>query len=113
MSHDLNRREFLKVSGAAVVAGAAAATGTADAAAQATPAPPRFSVAPIPSVRIGFVGIGGQGSTHVQNLLKRTSLYPHKGKMAFQIPPYSGVISLKYPRTSLSSSQRGIMSQIQ
>jgi predicted dehydrogenase len=72
MSHDLNRRDFLKVSGAAVVAGAAAAGDAARAADQTTPATAagRFSVAPIPNVRIGFVGIGGQGRGHVENLLK-------------------------------------------
>jgi predicted dehydrogenase len=74
MSHDLNRREFLKVSSAAVVAGAAVATGGVDAAgsaeAAAQAAPARFAAAPIPNVRIGYVGIGGQGSGHVQNLLK-------------------------------------------
>src|SRR5262245_42286782 len=72
MSQDLNRREFLKVSGAAVVAGAAAAGETVRGD-QTTPTPAaasRFAVAPINNVRIGYVGIGGQGSGHVQNLLK-------------------------------------------
>jgi len=68
MSQDLNRREFLKAGGAAVVAGAVAATGAANAAGSADAA--RFAAAPIPNVRIGFVGIGGQGSGHVENLLK-------------------------------------------
>jgi hypothetical protein len=69
MADDLNRREFLAVTSAAVVAGATAMGGEA-AAASAQPAPARFSVPPIPLVRIGYVGIGGQGSGHVQNLLK-------------------------------------------
>src|SRR5262252_5105653 len=69
MPEDLNRREFLTVTGAAVVAGAAAIGREAGVeAAQAAPA--RFAVPPIPLVRIGYVGIGGQGSGHVQNLLK-------------------------------------------
>jgi hypothetical protein len=64
---DIERREFLKLGGAAVGA-AALHPGGARAAAQASgPAP--FSAPPIDTVRIGFVGIGGQGSSHVRNLL--------------------------------------------
>jgi predicted dehydrogenase len=76
MSNDLNRRDFLKISGAAVVAGAAAAGEGARAAEQTAAASSsssssvRFAAPAIPNVRIGFVGIGGQGSGHVQNLLK-------------------------------------------
>jgi glycosyl hydrolase family 109/GFO/IDH/MocA oxidoreductase family protein len=64
---DLKRREFLKLGGAAVVAGATplAAQAPAQSTAQAAP----FSAAPIEMVRIGYVGIGGQGSGHVRNLL--------------------------------------------
>ena len=63
---DLKRRDFLKLGGAAVVAGAAPLAG--DPAAQTAPAP--FSAPPIEMVRIGYVGIGGQGGGHVSNLLK-------------------------------------------
>lgn len=70
MSDDLNRREFLAVTSAAVVAGAAAIGGEAAAGVQAQPAPARFAAPLIPLVRIGYVGIGGQGSGHVENLLK-------------------------------------------
>jgi predicted dehydrogenase len=66
--HDLNRRDFLKIGGAALVAGAAA--GPADAAAAAQAVTPAFAARPIDTVRIGFVGIGGQGSGHVRNLLR-------------------------------------------
>src|SRR5262245_27287998 len=66
---DVKRREFLKLAGAAAVAGAAASR------AEASPADQQafgfdFAAPPIPLVRIGYVGIGGQGSSHVKNLLK-------------------------------------------
>ena len=64
--HRVDRREFLAAGGAAVVAGATA--GRPELQSPATPgllaAPPRQTV------RIGFVGIGLQGSGHVNNLLK-------------------------------------------
>jgi hypothetical protein len=63
---DLNRRDLLKLGGAALAAGALG-TRTVDAAAQrASP----LAAAAIDTVRIGFVGIGGQGSGHVENFLK-------------------------------------------
>ena len=67
--HDPKRREFLKVAGAAAVAGAAVSRGEASAADQQA-FTFDFSAPPIPLVRIGYVGIGGQGSSHVNNLLK-------------------------------------------
>jgi len=70
MSQDFNRREFLKISGAAVVAGAAAAGDGAQGAVQSTPSTSaRFAAPPIPNVRIGIVGVGGQGRGHVRNFL--------------------------------------------
>ncbi len=66
---DPNRREFLKA-GAAVVAGAAVASREAAVAATQT-ASRGFFVAPrLETVRIGFVGVGLQGSSHVRNLLR-------------------------------------------
>jgi len=66
-----SRRDFLKI-GAAAGLGAAMAgldlsgreknIGSRGARAQ-------FRVAPIPTVRVGFVGVGGMGSAHVQNYL--------------------------------------------
>ena len=67
---DQSRREFLKISATAVGAGAAL-TGASSAAAE--PVEPQetllFRAPPIERVRIGFVGVGGQGSSHVENLL--------------------------------------------
>jgi len=65
----INRRDFLKAGSAAVVAGAAVARLGTDAAAAAQTAK-GFAAAPIAKVRIGFVGIGGQGGGHVNNFLK-------------------------------------------
>ena len=62
--NDPSRREFLKRS---------AAVGAGIALAGEPPSPNQdsllFRCPPIPTVRIGFVGIGGQGSVHVENLL--------------------------------------------
>jgi len=63
---DLKRRDFLKLGGAAVVAGAAPIPRQAAQPAATKP----FSAPPIDMVRIGYVGIGGQGGGHVNNLLK-------------------------------------------
>lgn len=65
-----SRREFLKI-------GAAAGIGTAVSRLIAAPAAPvaagparsSFRTAPIPMIRIGFVGVGGMGSSHVRNFL--------------------------------------------
>jgi predicted dehydrogenase len=66
-----SRRDFLKVTGAAAVAGAVAARASGDAGAEAQAAySAQFAAAPIETVRIGFVGIGLQGGGHVQNFLK-------------------------------------------
>ena len=65
----INRRDFLKAGSAAVVAGAAVARlGTEGAAAAQTAK--GFAAAPMAKVRIGFVGVGGQGGGHVNNFLK-------------------------------------------
>jgi predicted dehydrogenase len=64
----LDRRDFLKMGTAALAAGALAPDAAATAAAQ--PASQLFAAAPIADVRIGFVGIGGQGGGHVRNFLR-------------------------------------------
>jgi predicted dehydrogenase len=68
---DLNRRDFLKLGGSAAVAGAAIVGrgGEASAAEQAGYGVD-FAAPAIPTVRIGYVGVGGQGGGHVNNLLK-------------------------------------------
>ena len=65
--HGVNRRDFLKAGTAAVVAGAAVARPPILAQA---PTASAFASPPIADVRIGYVGVGGQGSSHVRNLLK-------------------------------------------
>src|SRR5437762_5072048 len=67
----MDRRDFLKLGGSAVAAGALAAQteGVAGAETQTAAGGP-LAAAPIETVRIGYVGIGGQGSGHVRNLLK-------------------------------------------
>ena len=63
----MDRRDFLKLSGSALAAGALS-TKPADAEQAAAAAP--FAAKPMETVRIGYVGIGGQGDSHVRNLLK-------------------------------------------
>jgi len=68
---DPNRREFLKT-GAAAVAGAAAVgalRGEASVTEQASYSG-QFAAPPIETVRIGYVGVGLQGGSHVQNLIR-------------------------------------------
>jgi predicted dehydrogenase len=65
---DFNRRDFIRLGGAALAAGAAVLGG--DARAQPSTAPGFLAAAPIETVRIGMVGIGLQGGGHVENFLK-------------------------------------------
>ncbi len=66
----MDRRDFLKLSGSALAAGALASEGAA-AIEQPNPSPSTpFAAPPIETVKIAYVGIGGQGSSHVRNLLK-------------------------------------------
>lgn len=66
----LNRRDFLKLSGAAVTAPALATTAVGGQAPAQTPSTAFFAAPPIPLVRIGMVGIGLQGGSHLENFLK-------------------------------------------
>jgi len=66
----MKRREFLKTTAGTVAAGAVAQAFRPAEAAAAQAVRPAFSAPPIPLVRIGYVGIGGMGSAHVNNLLK-------------------------------------------
>jgi len=70
----LTRRDFLQRSVATSVTAALAGLGVTGCAVFArspriTPAVPLRST-PVDTVRIGFVGVGGQGSSHVRNLLR-------------------------------------------
>jgi predicted dehydrogenase len=66
-----SRRDFLRISGASVIAGVADGhtAGAVTAADQTAPAA-ATGAARIESVRIGYVGVGLQGSSHVRNLLR-------------------------------------------
>src|SRR3954467_127807 len=67
----MDRRDFLKLGGTAIAASAAAARSDVSLGAQTQAAPSSGFAAPaIETVRIGYVGVGGQGSSHVRNLLK-------------------------------------------
>jgi hypothetical protein len=63
----MDRRHFIKLGGAAIAAGALTPE-TPAAGAQVAPSP--LTAPPLETVRIGFVGIGGQGAGHVRNLLR-------------------------------------------
>jgi len=64
----MDRRHFLKLGGSALTASALATRGAAAGEAPSGAAP--LAAPPMETVRIGYVGIGGQGSSHVRNLLK-------------------------------------------
>jgi predicted dehydrogenase len=64
---DLNRRDFLKLGGAAATAGAIALNSPRTEAAQPEGL---LAAPPIELVRIGMVGIGLQGGSHLENFLK-------------------------------------------
>jgi hypothetical protein len=69
----MDRRDFLKLGGSAIAAGAIATRDTVasgQAQAQAGAGATAFAAPPLQTVRIAYVGIGGQGSSHVRNLLK-------------------------------------------
>ncbi len=69
---DFDRRSFLKTSlGVAAGLGALTAESQAESLAGVKPAPDQFfRTAPIKTVRMAFVGVGGMGSAHVRNFLK-------------------------------------------
>jgi Oxidoreductase family, NAD-binding Rossmann fold len=65
-----DRRTFLQLAGGVVGAAVAGADGTYAAPQQtATGSSTPFAAPPLPEVRIGFVGVGGQGGSHVRNML--------------------------------------------
>jgi predicted dehydrogenase len=64
MDHELDRREFVKT---AAAGGLGLVFGVAPAGA---PAAGLFTAPPLETARVGFVGVGRQGSSHVANFLK-------------------------------------------
>jgi len=65
----LDRRDFIKLGAAGL--GAAAAASLAAKKNPGLTTPPQFFVAePLKKVRIGYVGVGGQGTSHVRNLVR-------------------------------------------
>lgn len=66
-----SRRDFLKIGAAAGLGAAVAGLGLEAKSAASPPGEARsqFKTTPIPTVRVGFVGVGGMGSAHVQNYL--------------------------------------------
>ena len=70
----VNRRDFIKAGAAAGMGISLAAMSSSCAvgsSSQINTAPMiGFKVPPIENVRIGFVGVGGMGGSHVRNLLK-------------------------------------------
>lgn len=72
-SDDLDRREALKLIAGGLGFAAVGGCATSSLARRPSPgsAPEQFLAAPpIDTVRIGFVGVGGQGTAHVENLLR-------------------------------------------
>jgi predicted dehydrogenase len=82
MTHDPDRREFLvstALAAAGLGLGACGATGAAGSGvaapaawtgARGAPQAALFTAPPLERVRIGFVGVGNQGSSHVRNFLR-------------------------------------------
>ncbi|HEX9165390.1 MAG TPA: Gfo/Idh/MocA family oxidoreductase [Gemmatimonadales bacterium] len=69
-SEHLTRRQLLEAGAAAVGVGALTATLPRGLQAMAAPAPDPLAAPPIETVRIGFVGVGGMGTVHVENLVR-------------------------------------------
>jgi predicted dehydrogenase len=70
-SKNTSRRDFLKIGAAAGLGAAVAGLGLEGRDAPAAPGESRsqFKAPAVPTVKVGFVGVGGMGSAHVQNYL--------------------------------------------
>ena len=70
-SKNTSRRDFLKIGAAAGLGAAVAGLGLEGRDAPAAPGEARsqFKAPALPTVKVGFVGVGGMGSAHVQNYL--------------------------------------------
>lgn len=66
-----SRRDFLKIGAAAGIGAAVAGLGLEGKTPPGLPGEARtqFAAPPLPTVKVGFVGVGGMGSAHVQNYL--------------------------------------------
>ena len=72
MAQDFDRRDFIRHSAtaAAALALGAAVNSQVNAAPLGTAPPPAVQAEKLETVRIGFIGVGGQGTSHVRNMLK-------------------------------------------
>ncbi len=68
MAHDPTRRDLLRAGAAFALGGALAPLSSPRPAPAAGPGEP-FRAPPLDRVRVGFVGVGGMGTVHVENLL--------------------------------------------
>ena len=68
--HLTDRRGFLQTAGALLGASVIAGDGAPRVASPQQKPADGFAAPPIPEVRIGFVGVGGQGGAHVRNMLR-------------------------------------------
>ena len=64
-----SRRDFLKATAATLGAAAVTSGEAAAGPAQAAPDTLLFSAPPLDRVRVGFVGVGGMGTVHLENYL--------------------------------------------
>jgi hypothetical protein len=70
---EINRRAFLKwgaIAGVGTALAGAGFSGCSDAAIRGQARSSQFTVPPIPTIKVGFVGVGGMGSAHVRNFLE-------------------------------------------
>ncbi len=68
--HLTDRRGFLQTAGALLGASVIAGDGAPLVASPQQKPADGFAAPPLPEVRIGFVGVGGQGGAHVRNMLR-------------------------------------------